>query len=200
MHHVADEQTLVVPPGVWTGTALVTSAAMLFALGDRPHSYYQGLRWLVLFAAAFGLVASFKTNRPGWGLFFLPLAFVFGPAEFVSLKRDAWYWLDISGAAVMAAASILVRWDLRDGRLSSAAEFIDWLGAMAIGVALAWAWASVGVAVALLFIASVVPAGDSMLDRFRNVSVGPLPWPLFASFLLALGWLYYESRKNGKGF
>ena len=146
---VPDDRALVVPPGVWTGVALFAAAAMLFALGDRPYSYYQALRWIVLFASAFGIVASFHANRPGWGFLLLPMAFVFGPFEFVSLRRDTWFWLDIAGATVMAAASVMLRWDLHGGRLSAVAESVDGLMGFAVGLALAWMWASAGLGLAL---------------------------------------------------
>jgi len=191
---VTDDRALVVPPGVWTGTALVAAAAMLFALGDRPYSYYQALRWVVLFASAFGLVASFKTDRPGWGILFLPMAFVFGPAEFVSFRRETWFWLDLAGALVMVAAAFMLRWDLRDGRLSRSAEFVDWLAGMAFGLALAWMWAAAGLGLAVSVL-TYVPGFDSLMDALRGSGLGGGPTFLVASLLLALGWLYREWMK-----
>lgn len=194
---MTDDRAFVVPPGAWTGVALFAAAAMLFALGNRPYGYYESLRWIVLFASGFGIAASFKANRPGWAFLFLPLAIIFGPFGSVTLRRDIWFWLDLAGAAVFMAASVLLRWDLREGRLSAIAESTDGVIAFAIGFALAWLWASAGLGLAVLAL-SYLPGFDSLLDALRRQGFRGDATYLVASFVLALGWLIYESRRSGR--
>ena len=73
---------------------------MLGALGDRPYSYYQFLRWATAVASFYLAYVAYNTNQTGWTWIFAIVGIIFNPITPFYLDRGTWQFFNLVVAVI----------------------------------------------------------------------------------------------------
>ncbi|MGV3719280.1 MAG: DUF6804 family protein [Actinomycetota bacterium] len=86
---------------------LITAAALIYAVGDRPYAVYQVLRVVTTGTAAL-MVALGAVHRRWWVVWLFGIVLLlFNPLAPVHLRKADWRWLDVTTAVLLVVVGTL---------------------------------------------------------------------------------------------
>ncbi len=84
---------------------ILAGILLLIALGSRPYSYYQFLRWVIMAIASYSAYKAYEDGKSGWAWIMGIIAVLFNPIAPFYLKRDTWQLIDLVAAAIFFVAA-----------------------------------------------------------------------------------------------
>jgi hypothetical protein len=80
---------------------VISSVMLLWGLLRHQIDYYSGLRFVVSCSCAYGVYLAIKWQQVTWAFIFGALALLFNPLKPLLIKRETWFYIDISVAAFL---------------------------------------------------------------------------------------------------
>ncbi len=85
---------------------IITIIMLLFALADNPYGYYQILRWVICWVAAYSAYLEYQKFHYPWTWVFGIIAVLFNPLSTIHLDKDTWIVLNVITAGIFIISMI----------------------------------------------------------------------------------------------
>ena len=93
---------------MWSAVAVATLLLALALMPGHPYSYFQALRVVVCFAAAFVAVVAYRTDKEGWAWACGATAALYNPFLPVHLSRGQWSVVNVLTIVLLVAAGLSI--------------------------------------------------------------------------------------------